>query len=132
MVIASQEMDPGEMDEQQMKVRPLWKRYNKVTIVTFFNKITIIFSKSISKASSDVTGTFCACSKFSTLSKMQIQTGTSNPGGFLFLWTSCCRCALLGTKHTSMMHFLKMFLNNDFTKLELSSKEMLIIWAKLK
>ena len=26
-----QEMDPGDMDEQQMKKRPLWKRYNKVT-----------------------------------------------------------------------------------------------------
>ena len=24
------EMDPGDMDEQQMKKRPLWKRYNKV------------------------------------------------------------------------------------------------------
>ena len=29
----SLEMDPGDMDEQQMKVRPMWKRFNKVTIM---------------------------------------------------------------------------------------------------
>ena len=31
----SLEMDPGDMDEQQMKVRPMWKRFNKVTMIPF-------------------------------------------------------------------------------------------------
>ena len=34
-------------------------------------------------------------------------TGTSNSGGSLFLWTSCCGCTLLGINHISMIHFLK-------------------------
>ena len=36
----SLEMDPGDMDEQQMKVRPMWKRFNKVTLIPF-----ILFDK---------------------------------------------------------------------------------------
>ena len=31
----SLEMDPGDMDEQQMKVRPMWKRFNKVIMIPF-------------------------------------------------------------------------------------------------
>ena len=37
----SLEMDPGDMDEQQMKVRPMWKRFNKVTINLSFYLINI-------------------------------------------------------------------------------------------
>ena len=42
------------------------------------------------------------------LNEMQILlTGTSNSGGSLFLWTSCCGCTILGINHISMIHFLK-------------------------
>ena len=37
----SLEMDPGDMDEQQMKVRPMWKRFNKVTINLSFYLINL-------------------------------------------------------------------------------------------
>ena len=45
-----QEMDPGDMDEQQMKKRPLWKRYNKVTIVTNLPSVTMSLCDTCGKA----------------------------------------------------------------------------------
>jgi len=40
-----QEMDPGDMDEQQMKVRPMWKRFNKelrILGVLFFCGLLVV------------------------------------------------------------------------------------------